>query len=108
MLNFIRKIKMIDYSSKRTQKTYILYIVFEAIISLILALISVNRYNKIKKLDKKEEIDEESFEAQTAKIQDKNIKMWCAAGIVLWISGIFAMFKMDYTTLGEWWDKHFN
>ena len=107
MLNFIRNLKMIDYDSKKTRKVYPEVVIWELIISFVVSLITVKSYDKIKRTDDNEDMDDEKFEIETAKIQEKNIKLWCGTGILLWIVGLFALFKMDYTTIGEMWDRHF-
>ena len=108
MLNLIRNLKMIDYKSKKTQKTYAILIIMELIISSIVTLITVKNYDKIKRSDDNEEMDDDKFEIETAKIQEQNMKIWCISGIAIWIATIIAAFKMDYTTLGQWWDNHFS
>ena len=107
MKNFIRGLKMLDYDSERTKKTYIISLIWELLLSGIVCLITVKRYDAIKEIDETDEMDEERFEKETAEVVKKNTKLWCGAAILLWITGIYALFKMDYTTVGEWWDRHF-
>ena len=112
MANIIRNLKMVDYSSKKTQKIYLITFICNLVTAIALSIISVKRYDKIKKIDKEEDIfeedDSESFDLEAAKIAEKNANMWIVFGIISWIAGIYALFKLDYTTVGEWWDKHFS
>ena len=112
MANIIRNLKMVDYSSKKTQKVYAIYTIANLIVAVILMIISVKRYDKIKKIDDEEDIFEEEdskqFDLETAKIAEKNMNMWLGYSIITWVTGMIALFKLDYTTIGEWWDKHFS
>ena len=51
MKNFIRGLKMLDYDSERTKKTYIISLIWELLLSGIVCLITVKRYDAIKEID---------------------------------------------------------
>ena len=103
MTNLLKNIKVVDFSSKKTQKVYLIAILVSLISSGLLYIITIINYKPLHKDD----FDDEEFESKANEISNKNTKIWFLYSIVSWILGIVAMFKMDYISIGEWYNKHF-